>query len=62
MNGNQVKRGEPMGREIDRLSIHQLLARLCVMCGRDSGRLLKNRKCVKGSLHIYSDPVLKAIK
>ena len=41
MNGNQVKSGELMGSEIGKVSIYQMLARLCVMCWRDSGRLLK---------------------
>ena len=41
MNGNLVKRGKPVGSEIGKVSVHQMLERLCVMCGRDSGRLLK---------------------
>ena len=43
VNSNQVKKGEPIGSEIGQVNIHHLLARLYVMCVRDSGRLLKNR-------------------
>ena len=52
MNGSQEKRGEPMGSEIGKVSIHRLLARLFVMCVRDSGGLLKVDKSVKESLQI----------
>ena len=52
MNGNQVKKGKPIGSEIGKMSIHQMLARLCVMCGHDSGRIGKIDECVSESPHI----------
>ena len=47
------RREEPIGSEIGEVNIHHLLAKLYVMCGRDSSGLLKKiDKCVSEPLQV----------